>query len=462
MANSQNSLKTAIKRGLRPLAARSAPRCQQLPPERWNLQPLADGGLALRGHRLVDLSALHGTPLHVLDAAKLDDNVAALGGLEVFGSYKTQPVPAVLARLHAAGAGAEVISEMELNLALRLGMPGSRIIYNGPAKSDASIRTAITENILLLNLNHREELARVVAIARELGRRVRLGIRVNVPSGWSMQFGTPIAGGEAEALFEEALKHPEVQVVGLHSHRGALFEAEGELQGFLGEVLAFADRLHARFGWSPEILDVGGSLAIPTVKMLSSRDIRLAQTFRVEIGGPEQASFGIADYARCVKQAVAAHYQAAGRAMPRTVVEIGRALTGNAQMLIAGVITTKDTGDDLQFAVLDTGINIASIMRVARHQIFPLNRFGEPATVTYRLAGPICQPGDVIQNAIRLPELKPGDTLAIMDSGAYFEPDSTVFSFPRPATVMIDGDAVRVVRRRETLDDVISRDQWLA
>ncbi len=183
MANSQNSFKTAIKRGLRPLAARSAPKCLQLAPALWNLEPLPDGGLALRGHRLSDLAALHGTPMHVLDAAKLDDNVAALGGLEVFCSYKTQPVPAVLARLHANGAGAEVISEMELNLALRLGMPGRRIIYNGPAKSDASIRTAITENILLLNLNHREELARIVAIARELGRTVRLGIRVNVPSG---------------------------------------------------------------------------------------------------------------------------------------------------------------------------------------------------------------------------------------------------------------------------------------
>lgn len=460
MANNNSSFKAAIKRVLRPLAARSAPACVQLPPALWNLQPLPEGGLALRGHRLNDLAARFGTPLHVLEAARLDDNIAALGGLEVFCSYKTQPVPAVLARLHAGGAGAEVISEMELDLALRLGVPGSRIIYNGPAKSDASIRTAINENILLLNLNHREELARIVAIARALGRTVRLGIRVNVPSGWSMQFGTPVAGGEAEALFEAALKHPEVQVVGLHSHRGTLFADEADLQGFLGEMLAFADRLHARFGWSPEILDVGGSLAIPTVRMLSSRDIRLAQTFRVEIGGPTQASLGIADYARCVKQTVSAHYQSVGRAQPRTVVEIGRALTGNAQMLIAGVITTKDIGDDLQFAVLDTGINIAGIMRVARHQIFPLNRFGEPATVTYRLAGPICQPGDVIHNAIRLPELKPGDTLAIMDSGAYFEPDSTVFSFPRPATVMIDGDAVQVVRRRETLDDVISRDQW--
>lgn len=458
MAHAQNPLKAALKRWLRPFVVRGAPPCVQLPPARWNLEAGSDGRLRLRGHDMSALADRYGTPLQLLDATRLDANLDALGGLEVFCSYKTQPLPVVLKRLHARGAGAEVISEMELDLALRLGVPPERIIYNGPSKSDASLRTAISRDILLLNLNHREELARVVAIARELGRVVRLGIRVNVPSGWSMQFGTPIATGEAEALFEEALRCPEVRVVGLHSHRGELFEDEGALRGFLGELLAFADRLRARFGWSPEILDVGGSLAIPTVRMLSSRDLRLAQTFRVEIGGPQAPGLSIADYARCVREVIERHQAAVSRPMPRVVCEIGRALTGNAQMLVAGVVSTRRVDDGLSFAVLDTGINIASILRVARHQIFPLDPRPDQPLLTYRLAGPICQPGDVIQNAIQLPQLAPGDRLLIMDSGAYFEPDSTVFSFPRPPTVMIDGDAVTVARRRETLDDVIGRD----
>lgn len=461
--NPVKSLKVSVKRWLGALIRHGASPPLQLGPEHWDLSPLpGGGGLRWSGQNLAGLAARFGTPLHVLNAQRLDANFAALGGLEVFCSYKTQPVPALLARLHALGAGAEVISELELDLALRLGVPPHRIIYNGPAKSDTSLRTAIREGILLLNLNHHEELPRVIAIARELNRKVRLGVRVNVPSGWSEQFGTSIAGGAALALFEAALAAPEVQVVGLHSHRGVLFSTVGELDSFIDEVLAFADALHARFGFSPEILDLGGSLAIRSVRMMSSRDTRLAQTFRVEIGAPDlQQRLSIQQYASRVQHKVAEHFRRAGRTLPRTVVEIGRALTADAQLLLASVITTRGHVGQ-PFAVLDTGINIAGILRAARHQIFPLNRYGEPQTTTYRLAGPICQPGDVIEYAIAMPRLHDGDTLAIMDSGAYLEPDSTVFSFPRPATVMIDGDAVQVIRRRETLEDIIARDRWQA
>lgn len=453
--------KATLKQWLRGLLRRSVCAPLQLAPEQWGLRALPRGGLEWAGQDLAALAGRFGTPLHVLNARRLDSNFEALGELEVFCSYKTHPVPAVLARLHARGAGAEVISEFELDLALRLGVPPDRIIYNGPAKSDTSLRTAIGAGILLLNLNHREELPRVIGMARELGRKVRLGLRVNTCSGWSEQFGTPIEGGAALALFEAALAAPELEVLGLHSHRGVLFGSLAELDGFIDEALAFADVLHARFGWSPEILDLGGGLAVPTVRMMSWWDLRLARTFSVEIGAPDiRRHLSIQQYSSRVREKVTEHFRRAGRPQPRTVVEIGRALTADAQALLARVITTRESPAQQPFAILDTGINIAGILRGARHQIFPLNCYGQPHTTMYRLAGPICQPGDVIQHAIRLPPLTDGDTLAIMDSGAYFEPDSTVFSFPRPATVMVDGDEVQVIRRRETLDDVIARDRW--
>lgn len=463
MASTLKPLKAAVKRRLQWMAERYAPAARQLDPALWNLRSSVSGGLELGGHELAQLAARFGTPLHLLDVARLDANMATLRDLklDVFCSYKTHPVPAVLLRLHQLGAGAEVISEMELDLALRLGVSPDRIIYNGPAKSERSLRTAIARGILLLNLNHREELPRVLAIARELGKTVRVGVRVNVGSGWSGQFGTSIAGGAAMALFEALLRTPEVEVQGLHSHRGSLIHTPAELSGFVGEVLAFADALHARLGWSPEILDLGGSLGTRTVRFMTSLDRRLAQTLGVEIGAPDiETRLDLKAYANSLSRQVASHYLAVGRPQPRTVVEIGRGLTAEAQMLIASVVTTRAGDDGRDFAVLDAGINIASIMQEARHQIFPLNRFSQPRDTRYRLVGPICQPGDVIQNATMLPALSPGDTLLIMDTGAYFEPDSTVFSFPRPATVMVDGPVVRVIRRRETLTDVISRDEF--
>ncbi len=457
------SLRSSIKRALRPVVRTSAAVPRSLPPSLWGLCATASGTLALGLHDLEDLAMRYGTPLHVLDTSRLRSNIEELDGLDVFYSYKTHPLPAILKRLHELGAGAEVISEMELDLALHLGVPAGRIIYNGPAKSERSLRTAISRRILLLNLNHREELPRVVQISRETGCRARLGIRVNTSAGWSAQFGTPIAGGAALSLFEEVLSIADIELAGLHSHRGELIHNAQDLDAFLEELLKFADILHARFGWSPEILDLGGSLAIRTVQPLSSLDIRRSQTFGVEIGGPDvDAQLTIREYAAAIRTKVTEHYRRAGRPAPRTVVELGRALTGNAQLLMTRVVTTREPAEGpataLTMAVLDAGINLASILRHERHQIFMASRPATSRSQLYRLVGPICQPGDVISNSVMLPELHDGDLLAIMDSGAYFEPDSTAFSFPRPGTLAVTGSEVHLARRAETLGDVISRD----
>src|SRR6185312_5279213 len=125
--------------------------------------------------RLTDMTARHGSPLFVADAARLDSNAAAFqrvppgaaAGLEVYYSYKTNPVPAVLSRLHARGIGAEVISEYELWLARRLGVAGDRIVLNGPGRSPAAFRAAV-EIGALVQINHREEIAPLAAIARSV------------------------------------------------------------------------------------------------------------------------------------------------------------------------------------------------------------------------------------------------------------------------------------------------------
>src|SRR5262249_16718064 len=162
---------------------------------------------ALEGRSLHALLAEWGSPLHVVHAAKLRENVSAFkaipdgcsSGCEVYFSQKTNPVPGVLSFIYALGVGAEVISHYELWLAPRIGVPAEKIIYNGPGKSDASIREAIEMGVQTLNLNHREEIARVSRIATQLGKKVRVGIRVSVGDDWSFQFGTPVAGGEALA-----------------------------------------------------------------------------------------------------------------------------------------------------------------------------------------------------------------------------------------------------------------------
>jgi len=147
-------LKTEAKRAMAPLARRMSRRASALPIELWGMYVDAEGRLCYAGRDVLGLVQEAGeTPVHLLDAARLDANLAAFqrSGAEVYYSFKTQPLPWVIRRLMALGAGAEVISEYELRLALHLGAPAHKIIFNGPGKTDASIRLAIESQIFLFN-----------------------------------------------------------------------------------------------------------------------------------------------------------------------------------------------------------------------------------------------------------------------------------------------------------------------
>jgi diaminopimelate decarboxylase len=133
-------------------------------------------------------------------------------------------------------------------------------------------------------------------------------------------------------------------------------------------------------------------------------------------------------------------------------------LTSDTQLLLTSVLDVKVDGA-LAHAVLDAGINVAEPVRNEFHQLFSASAPSAPPTTPYRLVGPICTPADVLYNNWRLPMLEPGHVLAIMDTGAYFVPFSTAFSFPRPAIVMQDGAKVVTCRRHESFDDLLALDE---
>ncbi|NBD08713.1 type III PLP-dependent enzyme domain-containing protein [Corallococcus silvisoli] len=459
--------KRQLKQTLGPVVQRAmAPARASLPPGTWELESRAGQGLFLEGVSLSKLAREHGSPLHVVHLAALHRNAdafqavppGAAGGCEVYYSYKTNPVPGVLSALHARGVGAEVISAYELWLALKLGVAPERIVYNGPVKSDASIRESITRGIGLLAANHREELDVFARHAAELGKRPRVAVRVTTASGWTSQFGTPIAGGQALAAYRQALAAGTLDVVGLHAHRGELIRTEAELEAFVASVLDFADELHRELGLDLEVLDLGGSLCTPTVEHIEQRDWRLNLTFQRDLPAPDfAAALSIERYVAKVVAQVESHYAKQGRKRPRIFLEPGRAMTGNTQLLLGRVHAIKEGGERM-WAVLDMGINHAECVRNEYHQLFHVERPDAPAHRAYTVVGPICTPADTLYHAVRLPELKVGDTLAIMDAGAYFVPFGTSFSFPQPAIVGLEGGQVRLLRRAETHEDLITFD----
>ncbi|QSQ18785.1 pyridoxal-dependent decarboxylase [Pyxidicoccus parkwayensis] len=459
--------KRQVKETLRPVLQRAmAPSRTSIPASHWGLEHRPGQGLCLEGVPLKELTARWGSPLHVVHLDALKRNVQRFlavppgraGGAEVYYSYKTNPVPGVLSFMHGLGVGAEVISAYELWLALKLGVAPERIVYNGPAKSEDSVREAISRGIQLLAANHAEELAVFSRIAAEVGRRPRVAVRVSTDSGWSAQFGTPIAGGAALRAFQQARASGHLDVVGLHAHRGATLRTEGELTGFVESVLAFTDTLHQELGQDLEVLDLGGSLCTPTTEHIAERDWRLNLTFFRDVPAPDPAaSLSIDRYLALVVEMVESHYARRGRKRPRIFLEPGRAMTGDTQLLLARVHALKQ-GEDRTWAVLDAGVNHAECVRNEYHQLFHVERPDAEASRVYTLVGPICTPGDTLYHAKRLPELSVGDTLAIMDAGAYFVPFATSFSFPQPAIIALDGGKERLLRRAETFDDLVTFD----
>lgn len=465
----RNSSKQALKALVRPVARHIFPARVDLPLDTWSLSRSADHTLLLRGQPLHALLARYGSPLFVVDAQKLDDNVAAFlerpadtaGGVECFYSYKTNPVPGVLRRLHTRGAGAEVISAYELWLAQKLGVRGENIVFNGPGRSPEALKTALEAGALVC-VNHREEIALLTGYAHALGKRARVGLRVVPSAGWGGQFGESLSDGSAHRALGQLLAQPELELVALHMHLGGEIASPDVVLGMADELLDFAAYARREHQHAFDILDFGGSLACPTVSRHTGGAIQRNRKFAADLCPRDPSTvLSIRDYVRTLVRRVEQRCQREAWPRPRIFVEPGRALTSDTQLLLCSVTGLKQSGAaGVPHAILDAGVNIAEPVRNEYHQIFKLAGVAAAET-PYRLVGPICTPMDTLVAAWRLPELAIGDALAVMDAGAYFVPFSTSFSFPQPGIVMLDQGEVTVLRRAESFDDLVRRDLGL-
>lgn len=440
---------------------------RRIPWSYWGYESHQDG-LSLHGVRLESLAQQFGSPLHILNVPKL------LGALDAFGqgsatlrptvccSVKTYPVPGMLAMLFAHGAQAEVISEHELWLVRSLGVPADRIIYNGPAKSDESLAWAVSSGIKVIHLNHREEMERVAAIARRLERTVRVGFRLTTP-GVSGQFGLPM-DDSTTSIVRDAMTDPWLHPVSLHAHRGTYMRSTADVANHVDPMLAFARQLRAAIDWHCQLLDVGGSLAVPTVVPLAGRADRLARTFGVPPDAPDPSwTLSPAAYSEWVCNRVSSFCTDHALQLPELVMEPGRALSADAQSLLSTVLELR-ADEPFSYAVTDVGTAVAPgacdefhQMGVAHQQARPTS----PENTVYRIVGPICHLGDVASLAWRLPVLARGDRLVMMDSGAYFISDGSSFSFGQPGVVAVFADGrAELLRRTETSQDMVHRDTW--
>ncbi|HLL47888.1 MAG TPA: hypothetical protein VK399_14350, partial [Longimicrobiaceae bacterium] len=420
-------------------------------------------GLAFDG---LALAREFGTPLHVVDRDALLRNARSLRQAflkgyepaEVYVSFKTNPVPQVLKLLHGEGIGAEVVSPFELWLAGQLGIPAGEIVVNGPGKRPELIDRCAALGVRLLNIDSPREVAALERAAAVHGRELRVGCRVRPTEGWKNQFGLEpeqVLQAAAELRKSSRLRFEALQVqVGSN-----LAGAEPYLQA-VKHLAELAARLRREAGVTLTTLDLGGGFGVPSVQRLT----RWEAAYRFLLPG-EAPRFmrtppvrSIHSVAEAIGAAIRQEFGARALALPTLLVEPGRALLGEAQTLLLEVLDVKEFSG-ISYAITTSGPSTGTRpLGGERHELCLVGE-QRPRRRRYTLTGPLCTPSDVLVEGLELPELKPGDVLAIGSTGAYFLSYESAWAFPRAAVVMVgEGQPARLIRRHESFEEMVARD----
>jgi diaminopimelate decarboxylase len=409
----------------------------------------AEGALLVAGVPVEEIARRAGTPAYVYNAEAIRSAYAslrvALDGLaplesRIHYAVKANGALAVLRVLRDLGAGCDIVSEGELRRALAAGFPPERIVFSGVGKTAAELREACAAGIGQINVESLEELdalGRIAAEGEGPGGRVATGIRVNpdvtVDTHPYITTGTAAAkfGIPADLVVEAARRiaaHPRLRLTGLAMHVGSqLLDAAPYRKGAacLAELVA---AIRGAGITTLRALGLGGGFGI------RYRDeTPLAPTELVAAIRPVVAPLGLTLH-----------------------LEPGRSLVGSAGLLLATVLYRKHSGGT-EFVVVDAGMNdlVRPSHYHAHHEIVVACDRGRPARPV-DVVGPICETGDFLALGRALPEVEPGEVVAILGAGAYgFVMGSTYNARPRPPEVMVDRGRWAVVRPRESLDDLL-------
>jgi diaminopimelate decarboxylase len=389
-----------------------------------------------------------GTPAYVYSAPLIRTAYAglerALAGCphSLHYALKANSTLAIARLLRHLGSKADANSGGEIEVALRAGFLPNDIVFTGVGKSPEELRRALELGVAAINAESPGELDRIAAIARDLGTRARVAVRVNpdidarshphISTGLrTNKFGIPIE--DARDVYAWIAGQPALEAVGVHCHVGSQITALDPLRASAERIVALALDLR-QTGILIEHVDLGGGLGI-------SYD-----------GAPVPT---MAEYAAMLASVVAPHDF-------HLVLEPGRALTGAAGLLLSRVIDVKTYADGPRFAVLDAGMT--ELMRPALY-----GAFHRIAAVTprrgpeqpYEVVGPLCESSDIFGRNRMLPPLAVGDLVAILDTGAYGSVmGSTYNRRPLPPEILIeDQDSWRVIRRRQSIDDLLALEE---
>ncbi|CDD03918.1 diaminopimelate decarboxylase [Ruminococcus sp. CAG:382] len=409
------------------------------------------------GHDVTDLADRYGTPLYLMDEARIRENCRRYTdcldimpeGSMILYAGKACCFKDMYRIITEEGMGADVVSSGELFTALSAGFDPSKLFFHGNGKTDTDLECAVNEGIGYIVCDNEDELYALSAVASYCRKTQKILLRLTPgidphthkkirTGGIDSKFGSLICDGTAERLAVAASHMDGVELCGFHCHIGSqIFDAQPFVDA--AEIMSeFCAGLYRNHGIKTKILDLGGGFGVPYTDSDPEFDVK--STVR-SIVDEVKRRFGDV-------------------ALPAIMLEPGRSIVADAGLTVYTCTSVKNAGKTSYVAV-DGGMpdNPRFALYEASYKVRNVTRAAEEGARLYTIAGRCCESGDLIQKNVSLPETKRGDFIAVETTGAYnYSMASNYNRLPRPAVIMLDKNEEHIVVRRETFGDILDND----
>ena len=409
------------------------------------------------GHDVTDLADRYGTPLYLMDEARIRENCRRYTdcldimpeGSMILYAGKACCFKDMYRIITEEGMGADVVSSGELFTALSAGFDPSKLFFHGNGKTDTDLECAVNEGIGYIVCDNEDELYALSAVASYCRKTQKILLRLTPgidphthkkirTGGIDSKFGSLICDGTAERLAVAASHMDGVELCGFHCHIGSqIFDAQPFVDA--AEIMSeFCAGLYRNHGIRTKILDLGGGFGVPYTDSDPELDVR--STVRSIV---DEVKLRFGDVA-----------------LPAIMLEPGRSIVADAGLTVYTCTSVKNAGKTSYVAV-DGGMpdNPRFALYEASYKVRNVTRAAEEGTRLYTIAGRCCESGDLIQRNVSLPETKRGDFIAVETTGAYnYSMASNYNRLPRPAVIMLDKNEEHIVVRRETFGDILDND----
>lgn len=421
-----------------------------------------DGQMRIGGIALTDLAAEFGTPLYVFDEATLRARarrfVAAMSAAypksRVLYAGKAYLSPAIVRILHEEGLGLDVVSGGELYGGKLAGVPPAEMTFHGNNKTEQELEEAIASGVGFIAVDNDLELARLCDLTSDSGTRVPVLLRLNpgidvhthdkIKTGAvDSKFGFPLWTGDAERACAAAAGAPGLDLAGFHVHLGSQLFDPSATKLAVRRLVEFAARMRDAYGVETRVISPGGGFGIA----YTEKDEETVFEAWAKAAGSEMV-------AACEEH---------GLPLPELTVEPGRSIVGPAAVALYRVGASKRIEGVRHYVAVDGGMadNIRPALYGAVYTAEIVNRNAAGSVSEVTIAGRYCESGDILIKDARLPELRPGDLLAMPSAGAYALPMASNYNaMPRPAAVLVGNGRARLIRRRETYADVFTSEVY--